>query len=138
MKRFTDLNEISKDNSLVHFAIFRYEINYEIDPKYDFDQRRRKKTEVKNENKKLILMYPEDHTKQDDSINFLSLAFSGMANVYEKQQILFKKSEEENILKNLFEEFLEKKHNEIKSNFYFNIRKPKYYYRTIFNYEIKQ
>ena len=49
MKRFTDLNEISKDNSLVHFAIFRYEIKNEIDPQSDFDQRRRKKTELKNE-----------------------------------------------------------------------------------------
>ena len=127
MKRFTDLNEFSKDNSLVHFAIFRYEINPEIDPQYDFDQRRRKKKEVKNENNKLILMYPEDHTKQDDSINFLSLAFSGMANVNEKQQNLFKKSDEENILKNLFENFQEKNPNEIKSKLIFNIRKPKYY-----------
>ena len=127
MKRFTDLNEFSKDNSLVHFAIFRYEINPEIDPQYDFDQRRRKKKEVKNENNKLILMYPEDPTKHDDSINFLSLALSGMANVYEKQQNLFKKSDEENILKNLFEKFLEKNPNEIKSKLKFNIRKPKYY-----------
>ena len=127
MKRFTDLNEISKDNSLVHFAILRYEINPKIDPQIDFDQRRRKKKEVKNENNKLILMYPEDPTKHDDSINFLSLALSGMANVYEKQQNLFKKSDEENILKNLFEEFLEKNPNEIKSKLKFNIRKPKYY-----------
>ena len=93
MKRFTDLNEISKDNSLVHFAILRYEINPKIDPQIDFDQRRRKKKEVKNENNKLILMYPEYPTKHDDSINFLSLALSGMANVYEKQQNLFKKSD---------------------------------------------
>ena len=128
MKRFTDLNEISKDNSLVHFAIFRYEIKNEIDPQSDFDQRRRKKTEVKNENNKLILMYPEDYTKHDDSINFLSLAYSGMANVYEKQQNLFKKSDEEkNILKNLFDKFQEKNPNEIKSKLKFNIRKPKYY-----------
>ena len=127
MKRFTDLNEISKDNSLVHFAILRYEINPKIDPQIDFDQRRRKKKEVKNENNKLILMYPEDPTKHDDSINFLSLALSGMANVYEKQQNLFKKSDEENILKNLFEKFLEKNPNEIKSKLKFNIRKPKYY-----------
>ena len=127
MKRFTDLNEISKDNSLVHFAILRYEINPKIDPQIDFDQRRRKKKEVKNENNKLILMYPEDPTKHDDSINFLSLALSGMANVYEKQQNLFKKSDEENILKNLFEKFLEKNPNEIKIKLKFNIRKPKYY-----------
>ena len=50
------------------------------------------------------MMYPEDANQFDDSINFLSLAFSGLANINEKKSKLFKKTENsKNYIKKLIE-----------------------------------
>ncbi len=102
----------NKLNSICHFAIIRYKLNTEItDPDDNFDQFRRMKNQITNPNSNdLFLMYPTDNQKYDDSINFLSLALSGMANINEKHSKLFIKDEDENMyLKTIFNEIKLKK-----------------------------
>ncbi len=106
----------NKLNSVCHFAIIRYKLNPEItDPDSNFDQFRRMKNQVTNPNSNdLFLMFPSDNQKYDDSINFLSLALSGMANINEKQSKLFIKDEDDNIyLKTIFNEIKYKKNSPI-------------------------
>ena len=57
------------------------------------------------------IMYPSDLHKYDDSINFLSLVFSGLSNINEKQSKLFIKDDEnQNYLKNLLNDVKYKKY----------------------------
>ena len=58
-----------------------------------------------------LIMYPLETQKYDDSINFLSLVFSGMSNINEKQSKLFVKDDENpNYLKNLLNDVKYKKY----------------------------
>ena len=107
VERLTDLYDITRyqSNHIFHFAIIRYSLNPEIfDEELNFDQIRRQKSQITSTKKHdLFLMYPKESEKYDDSINFLSLAFSGIANINEKQSNLFIKDDEnKNFLKNIF------------------------------------
>jgi hypothetical protein len=72
---------------------------------------RRKNTQVASSvQNDFNLMYPLEPQKYDDSINFLSLAYSGLANINEKQTKLFIKDDENrNYLKTIFNDIKYKK-----------------------------